>query len=71
MAIKHTFEKWDRPGEKTLETRELTAMKAIRFKCLACTAGQRAEVSQCHIKTCPLWPFRFGRNPTGDEMEKD
>lgn len=36
---------------------------AIRRKCLDCTAGQVAEISDCQIKTCALWPYRMGKNP--------
>ncbi len=39
----------------------LTPMKSIRAKCLDCCAGQQAEVRRCHIKRCPLWRYRMGR----------
>lgn len=38
-------------------------VKAIRAKCLDCCGGQRLEVKECPVKDCPLWAFRFGRNP--------
>ena len=38
-------------------------IKAIRAKCLDCTCGQAQEVRGCTIDTCPLHPFRFGKNP--------
>ena len=41
----------------------LTPMKAIRAKCLDCCVGNSAEVRKCHIETCSLHPFRFGKNP--------
>ena len=35
---------------------------AIRMKCLDCVGGNHpSEVSQCHVDTCPLWRFRFGK----------
>lgn len=37
--------------------------KAIRAKCLDCCVGNAAEVNRCHITTCPLWPYRFGKDP--------
>lgn len=39
----------------------LTPTKAIRAKCIDCCCGQAAEVRRCHIKRCPLWRFRMGR----------
>lgn len=41
----------------------LSPMKAIRANCLDCCGGSEAEVRRCHINTCPLHPFRFGKNP--------
>jgi hypothetical protein len=38
-------------------------LKAIRRKCLDCSAGQPAEVRLCPVTACPLWPFRMGKNP--------
>ncbi len=38
-------------------------LKVIRKKCLDCCAYHHAEVRQCPIQTCPLWPFRMGKNP--------
>ena len=38
-------------------------LKAIRAKCLDCCCGSAAEVRCCHLKHCPLWPFRMGENP--------
>ncbi len=41
----------------------LTPMKAIRTKCLDCSAGSSNEVKLCPVKSCPLFPYRFGKNP--------
>lgn len=38
-------------------------LKAIRLKCLDCSGGSWNEVSQCWAEDCPLYPFRFGKNP--------
>ena len=37
--------------------------KAIRAYCLECTGNQPSEVRNCVIKRCPLYPFRYGKNP--------
>lgn len=40
-------------------------VKAIRAFCLDCVGDNRAEVRRCSagVQGCPLWPFRFVRNP--------
>jgi hypothetical protein len=40
-----------------------SALRAIRAKCLDCSAGSSAEVRRCEAVKCPLWPFRAGRHP--------
>lgn len=42
---------------------ETNPVKAIRKKCLDCCMGQQEEVKQCPIEDCPLWCYRFGKNP--------
>lgn len=45
-------------------SKEITnPVKAIRAKCLDCCCGSSNEVSLCSCDTCPLHPFRFGKNP--------
>lgn len=41
----------------------LSPTKAIREKCLDCCCGQSLEVKLCPAESCPLYPYRFGRNP--------
>jgi hypothetical protein len=41
---------------------QLSPVKAIRAKCLDCAGGMK-EVRLCSTESCPLHPFRFGRNP--------
>lgn len=41
----------------------MTPIKAIRAKCLDCSANQIVEVRECHIKNCSLWPYRMGKRP--------
>lgn len=38
-------------------------IKAIRAKCLDCCCDQKEEVKMCPATTCPLYPFRMGKNP--------
>lgn len=40
----------------------MTALEAIRKKCLQCSNNQYSEVEKCTIKNCPLYPFRMGKN---------
>ena len=58
MPIKHTFKVAGKEFEEVL-----SYSKAIRKNCLDCCAGSSDEVRSCHIKTCPLHPFRFGKDP--------
>ena len=41
----------------------MTPMKAIRAKCLDCCCGSSNEVRLCTVEKCPLYPYRFGKNP--------
>lgn len=56
-----------------MQTKNLTPIKAIRAKCLDCSASVSGEVKNCHIKDCPLWPYRLGKNPnrTGRKMTEE
>lgn len=40
----------------------ISALKAIRQKCLDCSTTAR-DVRACNISKCPLWPYRFGVTP--------
>ena len=42
---------------------KLTPVKAIRAKCLDCSAGQPSEVRYCPVTDCPIFIYRFGKNP--------
>lgn len=37
--------------------------RAIRKKCMDCSGGFTNEVRDCWAKDCPLFPYRFGKNP--------
>ena len=41
----------------------LSPVKAIRAKCLDCSAWQATEVRLCVMHDCPLYPYRMGKNP--------
>ena len=41
-----------------------TPIKAMRKKCLDCTAGSLKEVRLCPVVECALYPYRFGKRPT-------
>lgn len=41
----------------------MTPLKAIRAKCLKCCGASYKEVKLCQMSDCPLYPYRFGKNP--------
>jgi hypothetical protein len=43
--------------------------KAIRAFCLGCSGDSTAEVKKCPVEKCPLYPFRFGKNPYRQRRE--
>lgn len=50
---------------------KLTPLKAIRAKCLDCTAGQFIEIRLCTCTECPLYEYRMGKRPKGEEVETE
>lgn len=44
-------------------------VKAIRAFCMECSCGQTSEVQRCPMHECPLYPFRFGKNPYRQRRE--
>jgi len=52
-------------NSKTIDGRtyDTNPLKAIRRNCIECSGGNTAEVAMCVIKHCPLYPYRFGKNP--------
>ena len=46
-----------------MEQKHITPMKAIRLKCLDCCCGSSNEVKLCPAESCPLYPYRQGKNP--------
>lgn len=41
----------------------LTPIRAMRAKCLDCSAGSKHEVTHCPVTCCALWPYRLGKRP--------
>ena len=39
----------------------LTRGRAIRAYCIDCSGENKAEVRNCVIKDCPLYPYRMGK----------
>lgn len=46
-----------------MEAKRISPLKAIRLKCLDCCCGSSNEVKLRTVERCPLYPFRFGKNP--------
>lgn len=38
-------------------------LKAIKQNCIECMCGNKSEVKNCTVSSCPLFNFRFGKNP--------
>lgn len=38
-------------------------LKLIHIKCIDCCCGEVYEVKMCTARGCPLWEFRFGKDP--------
>lgn len=54
---------------QTNEQRNLTPLRAIRKKCLDCSAGSPNEVRCCDLLDCPLYPYRLGKSPNRKPRE--
>ena len=44
-------------------------VKAIREKCIDCCCGSTVEVKECTVVSCPIYPFRLGKNPFRQKRE--
>ena len=58
-----TGDEAERLRSATAATNTSRPLKALRNHCLQCCNGAASEVSHCPARSCPLWLFRFGRNP--------
>lgn len=63
MAYEHTF-----IHKNGMKQRKLTAMSAIKEKCMECGGWSYKELKLCPATDCALWPFRFGRNPKKGDL---
>ena len=66
--IKQNWDTTLHPTERAATAGELhdgsgAVLKAIRRRCIDCSGGSQAEVGACRCDTCPLHPFRMGKNP--------
>lgn len=52
-----------------MEEKRISALKAIRIKCLDCCCGSSNEVKLCTVTGCALYPFREGHNPFTTKRE--
>ena len=43
---------------------------AIKEHCKICSAWTRAELHNCTVLTCPLWPWRFGKLVPKAELDR-
>lgn len=68
MAIRHTIRK---DGKSNTRVVNLTPLSAIRAACLECVVWSFDEVKNCTSPLCPLYPFRFGKNPSRKGMGGD
>ena len=66
MPVKQTIRQ---PGGKT-KTVSLNKSQAIRRFCLECGCWQPIEVKECTAPMCPLYAFRFGRDPSLNRSKK-
>lgn len=48
----------------------MTPLKAIRAKCLDCSAYSAQEVRLCPVEKCALYPWRFGKRPSTIQKRK-
>jgi hypothetical protein len=45
------------------KTKYTNPVKAIRAFCRECMCGVTTEIANCTAPECPLYAFRFGKNP--------
>lgn len=50
---------------------KLTPLKAIRAKCMDCTAGQFIEIRLCTCTECPLYEYRMGKRPKDESITEE
>ena len=63
MSVEHTYRVDGYGGERT---GKLSPVKAIRQFCRECygfAPSVAEDIRECPSEMCPLWPFRFGKDP--------
>lgn len=58
MANIDSQQRQSEPEDRT----RLSRRRAIRKRCLDCSAGSRKDVATCTMKDCDLYPFRMGKS---------
>jgi hypothetical protein len=60
----------DDGGFEATDSKSVSPLQAARQHCLWCCDGSANEVRLCAAAatSCPLYPYRFGRRPTGEEV---
>jgi hypothetical protein len=48
--------------------KRLNRRKAIRWKCVDCSAGSYSEVRNCTFTDCPLHPYRSGQGKQNPKL---
>jgi len=49
----------------------MSALKAMRLRCLDCCTFSANEVRLCVAVDCPSWPFRLGKHPWRQPMSAE
>jgi len=60
MPIKHKIQT---DGNGKIKEVFITPMKAIRHYCKECCGFNARAVKECTSTYCPLYPYRFGKQP--------
>lgn len=53
----------DNRTEKFYRERIRSPLTAVRAFCVSCNGWQPGQANSCENMDCPLWLFRFGKNP--------
>lgn len=70
MATKSFIAEFIEGHPKLADRATRSPLAAIRMFCLVCVCGSRKEVDDCTAPDCALYPFRFGRRPAVEGVEK-
>jgi hypothetical protein len=62
IACRNVHPLEDEITQGEFHTEGATALRAIKRRCLDCSGYSKAEVRNCKLRDCDLWPFRQGKN---------